>query len=104
MPESERLGTLALLQQNRQEVEAKLSALPITIETHSMVSGTANTARLGASEGSSWPFQLLYSIDASACRCCSHPAYSQGQRTTAWLLAGCQQAHHRAQQCCHTCQ
>lgn len=37
MPESERLETLALLQQNRQEVEAKLSALPITVETHSMV-------------------------------------------------------------------
>lgn len=37
MPESERLETLALLQQNRQEVEAKLSALPIIIETHSMV-------------------------------------------------------------------
>jgi hypothetical protein len=39
MPESERQETLALLQQNRQEVEAKLSALPIIIETHSMVRG-----------------------------------------------------------------
>lgn len=39
MPECERLETLGLLQQNRQEVEAKLSALPIIIETHSMVSG-----------------------------------------------------------------
>jgi hypothetical protein len=38
MPEAERLETLALLQQNRQEVEAKLQALPLRIETHSMVS------------------------------------------------------------------
>jgi len=39
MPECERLETLGLLQQNRQEVEAKLSALSITNETHRMVSG-----------------------------------------------------------------
>lgn len=36
MPECERLETLGLLQQNRQEVEAKLSALSITNETHRM--------------------------------------------------------------------
>lgn len=42
MPEAERLETLALLQQNWQEVEAKLSALPITVETHSMVRQVAN--------------------------------------------------------------
>lgn len=38
MPEAERLETLQLLQQNRQEVEAKLSALPIVVETPSLVS------------------------------------------------------------------
>jgi hypothetical protein len=46
LPEAERQETLALLQQNRQEVEAKLSALPIIIETHSMVRGRGGTAAL----------------------------------------------------------
>lgn len=43
MPESERLETLALLLQNRQEVESKLSALSITNETQRMVRGAAKT-------------------------------------------------------------
>jgi hypothetical protein len=65
MPEAERLETLALLQQNRQEVEAKLSALPITVETHSMVRHTFSGQRSvryvlgsvfwsGTSSGNGW--------------------------------------------------
>lgn len=37
MPESERLETLALLERNRAEVEVALSAMPIIIETHTLV-------------------------------------------------------------------
>lgn len=38
MPEAERLSTLQLLDTNKAEVEARLAALPIIIETPSMVS------------------------------------------------------------------
>lgn len=37
LPEEERLETLAILEQNRSEVERHLQALPITIETPSQV-------------------------------------------------------------------
>jgi hypothetical protein len=40
MPEAERLATLQLLDSNKAEVEARLAALPIIIETPSAVSHT----------------------------------------------------------------
>lgn len=68
MPETERQETLALLQQNRQEVEAKLSALPIIIETHSMVRVLGPTA---------WRHSLCAHNDmpSAGCMCqCMSPA------------------------------
>jgi hypothetical protein len=41
MPEAERLATLQLLDSNKAEVEARLAALPIIIETPSAVSHTS---------------------------------------------------------------
>jgi hypothetical protein len=63
MPESERLETLALLAQNRSEAEAKLAALPITVETHSMV-----RCRNGHACVLAWHALLVLGL--RCCHCC----------------------------------
>jgi hypothetical protein len=55
MPEAERLETLALLQQNRTEVEAQLAGLPLRIETHSMVSAAAASGLVGPASWGAGP-------------------------------------------------
>jgi hypothetical protein len=47
MPEAERLATLQLLDANKAEVEARLAALPIIIETPSAVSNAAEACMQG---------------------------------------------------------